>query len=189
MGEGTEYLVENLKELIDQYDKIDEADIPSSLKFAALSEWELVLDIIGVEGLAYDHEQRKKDRTKLVRLDDVLKVLSAMEQATVRDNVVNPKHLLKNVTVGLKEEVQDFIAAIIDVIVNVWRERDWLRRCWPLVKHYWQRFFLGLAITELAALIRQGMKLRDNYAGSIRDKALFQNLNAPRYRRRKVTRK
>lgn len=178
--------LQQAKELIDTYEKVMDSKIPSSIKEAQSIGWDLVVDGIEIAALThYDEDQRKKDRQRLVTLEGTLLVLEDLEHEIIQQEIASGRQIIysafqpwySKAIVIIHDWAEDAIAALVVVglagFVGVLQQLL-ARLSLSMIQ------FVGAA--QLAKGIGDGMKIRDASVKLMRQQALKQNPNAPRFR-------
>ncbi len=199
---------DRLDELVAYYQKVVEIAIPATLRDAVQTDWEMtaegLLDAVVREiTLGYKSEDRKRDRKKIVKMSDVLRVINDLEEQLVKDQVRDPLdaawrqigQFIEYVKILYEHGREIWAGAkllfrgIIDAITG-----SGLDELNAALKVIHGAFIFGVAALPLLlqedSLIRISigvLKTRDVQVKNLRKRALFQT-NARRYWRRKVAR-
>lgn len=182
-------MVSDLDELISQYQKMEGVELPTSVLGAVKDGWELTVDGVAMQVLlAYPAEQRMRDKTRCVKLDDVQQILAAMENDMVSRYVLSPGDVIWNFVATAPKAVYSAGQLVFDALTRNWFQKDWVQIAWQAVRSVWKQTLDIIGIVQWAKSIENGLRARDKFAAQVEKKALPQR-NAQRCLRRKRTRK
>jgi hypothetical protein len=184
MSAEVDDIVEQLEGLLEQYQDVENSELPSTLKAAVEAGWELSIGQLDVEGVAYSEDARKADRQRLVRLDDALKELAKLEERMVANYVITPKTILLNFIYGLKDFIPNAVKVVIDTATTVWNNPNAISIITSVARRFWNQAFVAAGIAELVQTIVVGVNLRDERVEALRKKALPQRNQSRTVKRR-----
>ncbi len=203
-----ENATERLDELVEYYQKVVEIAIPGTLKEAVDTEWEMtpegLLDAVVREvSLGYKSKDRKRDRKKLVSLENAIRIIQDMEEQLVQDQVRDPldatwrriarwiefANILKEHGKEIWAGIKLLLRGVLDAILG-----SGLDEMNAALKVIHGAFIFGVAALPLLlqedSLLRVSvgvLKTRNLFSDRVRQRAMFQS-NAKRYFRRKLAR-
>lgn len=189
MAIDVDSVVSELEEMIRAYEAVEAVPIPTTILEAAKEGWELTVDAIALHAvLSYSPEDRQRDRTRVVRLIDVQRILATMEVETVQSLVLTPGDLIQQFVTSLPRFIGSTASLVFQALTRDWWNTDWLRIGWDVIRNGWRKFFDVVGVVEYGKAVDKGMKARDRYAAMVEKKALPQR-NVQRVLRRKKTRR
>lgn len=181
--------IELLEKAQEEFEKfkglMDAEEIPTDLKKAVDTKWEIGVAVAGMVGAvaAYDPEKRRQDRQRAIPLSIVIDAIGEMETRIVSDQVVDVPGLYLG---KFKKWIDTAIAvwqrlSIIRLLLNF--NEEVIKLLAFMARHAAASITVGVAIKAITAV----MKRKNRVEIELRSRALPQR-TGKRYRRRKVAR-
>ena len=183
MSDPIQKEIEKAEELLRM---LENFDVPKTIKIGAKEKWEAKLDDreIGIANIAYPAAQQAIDRSRAIKIDDVLLELRRMEDEMITIDVTGPVALVADALISsyrLYLQIGNAMFKISRALVN--DPASVVRVLWEIASNF---LVIGSAL-EIKKKLKAVFVLRDRYEAILRDAALPQRLVA-RHRRKKRTR-
>lgn len=179
-------VAEAIEEALATYRKVEETELPTTLKDAVAQGWQLTIDAVqmGVV-MHYADDERKSDGNRVMSLKKAIEIMRKTEERMIKETVVDQPTVILKALLATEQAIIQTINIVIEFVKTILSQKRF--SILQLLKAILLNLLEISTVANLVASIRSAVKVRDAGCTSAR-KAAFPQASVGRVRRRKLAR-